>query len=106
MQNDTQSNFLRYTAYSLLPTALVFVLFLTLAISAVAQSGATFYVSTTGSDTNNGSFGSPWRTIRHAADSIAAGATVDIRGGTYNESVNIPVSGNSSAGYIVFQSYP
>jgi hypothetical protein len=73
---------------------------------AAAQSGSTFYVSTSGSDSNSGTIGSPWRTIQHAANSVSAGATVDVRGGAYKESVNIPVSGNSSAGYIVFQSYP
>ncbi len=73
---------------------------------AAAQSGTTFYVSVSGSDSNSGTIGSPWRTIQHAANSVSAGATVDVRGGTYKESVNIAVSGNSSAGFIVFQSYP
>lgn len=77
-----------------------------LTAKAAAQSGTTFYVSTTGSDSNSGTFGSPWKTIQHAANSVSAGATVDVRAGTYKESINIPVSGNSSAGYIVFQSYP
>jgi hypothetical protein len=81
-------------------------LLLLLAEVAAAQTGTTFYVSTSGNDSNGGTFGSPWRTIQHAANSVTAGATVDVRGGTYNESVNVPVSGNSAAGYIVFQSYP
>lgn len=77
-----------------------------LATSAAAQSGATFYVSTNGSDSNAGTIGSPWRHIQHAANSVTAGATVDVMGGIYQESVNIPVSGNSRNGYVVFQSYP
>jgi len=80
--------------------------FISIAVAAPAQSGTNFYVSTSGNDSNNGTIGSPWRTIQHAANSVSAGATVDVRGGTYTESVNILVSGNSSAGYIVFQSYP
>ncbi len=71
-----------------------------------AQSGVAFYVSTSGSDSNSGTIGSPWRTIQHAANSVNAGATIDVRGGVYNESVSIPTSGSATAGYIVLQSYP
>ncbi|MFL6601351.1 MAG: choice-of-anchor Q domain-containing protein [Steroidobacteraceae bacterium] len=74
--------------------------------SASAQTGATFYVATTGNDANPGSSAAPWKTIQHAANTVAAGATVDIRGGKYNESVTINVSGSASAGYITFQSFP
>ena len=73
---------------------------------AAAQAGTTYYVSTSGSDTNPGTISAPWRTIQHAASTVHAGATVDVRAGVYNESVSIPVSGSSSSGYIVFQSYP
>ena len=73
---------------------------------AAAQAGTTYYVSTSGSDANPGTIGAPWRTIQHAASTVHAGATVDVRAGLYNESVTIPVSGSSSSGYIVFQSYP
>jgi parallel beta-helix repeat protein len=45
-----------------------------------------FYVSPTGNDTTgNGSIGSPWKTIRKAYDTISAGNTVYLRGGTYAE---------------------
>ncbi len=47
----------------------------------------TYYVSTTGDDTNPGSLSQPWRTIQKAADTVGAGALVYIRGGTYNEKV-------------------
>jgi hypothetical protein len=70
-----------------------------------AQSGATFYVSTTGSDNNSGSYTSPWLTIQHAANTATAGATVYVEGGVYNESVNFPASGTAS-NYITFESYP
>lgn len=71
----------------------------------LAQSGATYYVSTTGSDSNNGSYTAPWLTIQHAANTVTTGATVFVEGGTYNESVNFPNSG-TSANPIVFASYP
>ena len=68
-------------------------------------SGIAFYVSTTGSDSNPGTISSPWRTIQHAANSVQAGDTVFVRGGVYNESVNISVSGSATAGPITFQSF-
>jgi hypothetical protein len=74
-------------------------------LSLLAQAGASFYVSTTGSDSNSGSYSSPWRTIQHAANSVSAGATVYVFGGVYHESVSIPVSGTAS-NYITFESYP
>jgi hypothetical protein len=64
-----------------------------------------FYVSTNGNDANSGTITSPWRTIQHAANVALAGDNIHIRGGTYNESVTINVSGSASGGYITFQSY-
>lgn len=69
-------------------------------------AGPVRYVATTGSDSNDGSLGSPWRTIQQAANSAPAGSTVSIRGGTYAEFVTINVSGSVAAGPITFQSYP
>src|SRR5207248_9392556 len=69
-------------------------------------TGMAFYVSTTGSDSNPGTLSSPWRTIQHAANSVQAGDTVYVRGGVYNESVNISVSGSATAGPIAFQTFP
>jgi len=76
-----------------------------LAPSLTGQTGATFYVSTTGNDANAGTAAAPWLTIQHAADSVSAGATVDVFAGVYHESVNLPASGTASAP-ITFQSYP
>src|SRR3989338_4902008 len=56
-----------------------------------------YYVSTTGADTNSGTAASPFRTITKAADSVAAGQTVCVRAGTYNEEVKMKTSGTSSA---------
>ena len=74
-------------------------------VTVTLATGATYYVSTTGSDSNSGSLGAPWRTIQHAADTATAGNTVWIMGGVYNELVTFPNSG-SAGGYITFQSYP
>ncbi len=64
--------------------------------SLVAQSGATFYVSKSGKDTNSGSYTAPWLTIQHAANSVSAGATVYVEAGVYNESVTFPASGTAT----------
>jgi hypothetical protein len=73
---------------------------------AFGQINSSFYVATTGNDSNPGTQAAPWRTIQHAADTARAGGTVNVRGGTYEELVSIDVSGNASDGFITFRSYP
>ena len=70
-----------------------------------AQHSSSFYVSTTGDDSNPGTQTAPWRTIQHAADTVRPGSTVNVRGGIYRELVSINASGNSSDGFITFRSY-
>ena len=74
--------------------------------SAFGQSTFSFYVSTTGNDSNPGTQAAPWRTIQHAADTVRAGGTVNVRGGVYEELVSVNASGNTTDGYITFRSYP
>ena len=73
---------------------------------ALGQSSSSFYVSTTGNDSNLGTQAAPWRTVQHAADTVRAGGTVNVRGGIYEELVTIKASGNAADGYITFRSYP
>jgi hypothetical protein len=73
---------------------------------AFGQPNSSFYVSTTGDDSNPGSQTAPWRTVQHAADTVRAGCTVNVRGGVYEELVSIKTSGNATDGYITFRSYP
>src|SRR5437660_5950894 len=70
------------------------------------QSNSSFYVSTTGDDSNPGTQTAPWRTVQHAVDTMRAGSTVNVRGGVYEELVSIKTSGNASDGYITLRSYP
>jgi pectate disaccharide-lyase len=66
-----------------------------------------YYVSPTGSDSNNGSQSQPWKTIQHAANSIGLGSTgtvVHVLPGTYNENVSYAGSGGSNTQRVVFQS--
>jgi hypothetical protein len=58
-------------------------------------SAATYYVSTSGSDSANGSSASPWRTIQHAESSVSAGDTVNVQPGTYVEYVTLNTSGTA-----------
>jgi hypothetical protein len=82
-----------------------FILLLAL-LFALPVSAATFYVSTTGNDTNSGSLTSPWLTIQKAANTLAPGDTALVRGGIYPERVTVNVSGNAADGLVTFQNYP
>ena len=70
--------------------SLFFLLFICVS-GALGQPNASFYVSTTGNDSNPGTQAAPWRTIQHAADTARAGSTVNVRGGIYEELVSINV---------------
>jgi hypothetical protein len=70
------------------------------------QPNVSFYVSTTGNDSNPGTQAAPWRTVQHAADTVRAGSTVNVRGGVYEELVSLKASGNATDGYITLRSYP
>jgi len=70
------------------------------------SSGHTYYVATNGSDGNSGSSDAPWKTVQHAADTAAAGDTILVHGGVYNEHVTFSKSGNADSGYITFQNAP
>ena len=101
-----------YTAPAAVPTGTTVTIAVTaadvepLTIVVAVTNGLSFYVSTTGKDTNPGTLASPWKTIQHAANEAIAGDTVLVRSGLYHESVNLPHSGSAVAGSIVFQSYP
>ena len=65
-----------------------------------------YYVSPTGSDQNPGTISLPWKTIQKAANSAVPGSTIYIRGGTYNERVNLINRRNTSGAYITIINYP
>lgn len=65
---------------------------------------ATWYVSTTGNDTQAGTLAAPFRTIQRAADVMAPGDTCLIRQGTYRETVR-PVASGTSAAPMIFSPY-
>ncbi len=53
----------------------------------------TFWVATDGDDSAPGTSDEPWATVQKAADTVPAGATVFVRGGTYAQRVEFHVSG-------------
>lgn len=65
---------------------------------------ATYYISTTGSDSNDGSFGSPWATLPHALSVISGGDTILFFDGLYDEYIHptyVVPSGSSGAPTII-----
>ena len=66
---------------------------------------SSYYVATTGLDTNPGTLASPWRHIQYALEHVGAGSTVNVLGGMYNEFVAFRNPGSASGGYIVLQNY-
>ena len=57
----------------------------------------TYYVSTSGSDSDLGTALQPWRTIQKAANSMAAGDTTIVTAGDYAERVHVTISGAAGA---------
>jgi Right handed beta helix region len=69
------------------------VLFQTAAVYA-----ATYYVAPTGSNSHPGTEKQPWQTVAHAVNTMVAGDTTYVRGGTYNEGViSFKQSGTAAA---------
>ncbi len=64
----------------------------------------TYYVATSGDDTNSGMATQPWASIQKAANTLIAGDTVFIKAGTYTERVIIQNTGTSNDN-IVFSNY-
>ncbi len=67
--------------------------------------GESYYVHPDGADSNPGTLAEPWQTIQKAANTLAPGDTVYVRGGVYNEKVTINISGSADNGYITFRNY-
>lgn len=67
-------------------------------VQAVEAHAATYYVATSGNNSNPGTSTKPWRTVAYATNNMVAGDTTYVRGGTYSEKiVRFGRSGTSSA---------
>ncbi len=88
------------------PTLVIFVLLaLVSLLVSVPAFPATYVVDPAGDDADSGEADAPWHTIQHAASSVAAGDTVIIHAGTYQESVNVSRSG-TDGNPIIFAADP
>ncbi|HYH09399.1 MAG TPA: right-handed parallel beta-helix repeat-containing protein [Thermoanaerobaculia bacterium] len=81
------------------------ILTLLLAATAMNAAAATYYVATNGNDANNGTQSAPLLTIGEAVDRVAAGDTVYVASGTYNEAVYIADKAGQSGSIIRFAGY-
>lgn len=71
-----------------------------------SSQAATYYVSTTGNDSNAGTQSQPWRTIQKGVNAIAAGDTLYLRGGIYNEKIKMTTGSSSDSARKIIQNYP
>lgn len=72
-----------------------------------AASARTFYVAASGNDDGPGTFIHPWATINHAAETVAAGDTAVLRGGTYTLTSQVrPKHSGHPHAWITFVGYP
>lgn len=74
---------------------------------AEAAHAATYYTSTTGSDSNPGTQSSPFQTVAKGASALAPGDTLYIRAGTYPESFSDAIPGGTSwSAPVTIAAYP
>ena len=75
-------------------------LFFGIVLCTFSVSGQTnYYVSSAGNNSNTGSQSAPWLTIQLALSHLKSGDTLNVMNGTYNEKLNIPVSGLTLRNY-------
>jgi parallel beta-helix repeat protein len=68
------------------------------ATTPAAPGGGTYYVSTTGNDSNPGTQALPWKTIQKAANTMVAGDTVIVLAGNYSsQRVSVTTFGSAGA---------
>lgn len=72
-----------------------------------ALAASTIYVAPGGNDGNPGTIGAPLASVQKAIDTVPAGGTIAVRGGTYALTSNIQItrSGTSAAPFVL-TSYP
>jgi len=83
------------------------VVFLVVLCSVARAEAAEYYVSPAGSDSSDGSLAAPFATLQKGNDAAAAGDTVWLRGGTYQNTKQIKLtkSGQSDSKRIKFWAY-
>jgi len=76
----------------------IYILILTFSFSIqFLYAQTTYYVSTSGNDSNSGAQSQPWKTLKESIPKLSAGNTLLVRGGTYNETdISISINGTAS----------
>lgn len=74
--------------------------------AALSARAVTYYVSTTGSNSNRGTEASPWRNVDYGVDQLAPGDKLYIRGGTYYETVTLWNKYGTSTALVEVAEYP
>jgi hypothetical protein len=69
------------------------------------STGQTFYVATTGSDSNPGTLAEPWRNVQKALNTLQPGQRALVRAGTYNQNLTFARAGTAAAP-ITVAAYP
>jgi hypothetical protein len=69
------------------------------------STGQTFYVATTGSDSNPGTLAEPWRNVQKALNTLQAGQRALVRAGTYSQNLTFTRAGTAAAP-ITVAAYP
>jgi hypothetical protein len=101
--NSFKNFILIYAAFTLVFMALLNNASITNIVSAAPYYGPDYYVNgTSGSDSNNGSFNYPWKTIEYAMKKPNPGDTVYIMAGVYYDTAVTPWSAKSgTAGNVI-----
>src|SRR3989338_2472099 len=86
-----------YTSTSQLPGYQETLTFLESGQQAIQAAGNTYYVSLTGSDSNDGSQAKAWKNLNYAISKLKAGDTLYIMEGTYQQTADLKSSGTETA---------
>jgi glucose/arabinose dehydrogenase len=62
------------------------------------RTGNIYFVSTTGADSNPGTFAAPWNTVAHARDLMAPGDTIYLMDGVTQATEGDPIANNAALG--------
>jgi hypothetical protein len=97
------SRFLRQMLFTFYGTYAVLIL-----LGPITAQGATYYVATTGNDSNPGALTQPFKSFKKGVSLLQPGDTLYIRGGLYTEQIDLQVPNKTGTPgyYITIAGYP
>lgn len=75
-------------------------------IGVITAHAATYYVQSTGDDSNPGTVSQPFQSIARGVSSLNAGDTLYIRSGTYTTQIDVSAKTGTPGNYITIAGYP